>query len=329
MSLTLCGLRIKNIIMKRLLTFVAFCLLMFSAYSQQDPQFSMNMYTHAAINPGAAGSNDGICATTLIREQWLGFEGRPRTKIFNVNTPLSFIGDLPLGAGLSIVTDDIGFNKNMNINLAAAYRADVASGVLGIGVDFGFNNHNLSNTDWIVGSEGGSPAGDPIIPNDESAMAMDLGFGLFYKQDKLYLGVAARHLNEPVIEYNQQAPEPIKRHYYLTGGYDIQLPNPYFILKPSLYSKYDGSAMQMDANVILEYNKKMWGGVTYRLEDAYVAMFGMDFGGEGGVYSFGLAWDFPATEIGTYASGSLEFFLRYCFQLSINKGRGSGDKLWD
>ncbi|MEA3445659.1 MAG: PorP/SprF family type IX secretion system membrane protein [Bacteroidota bacterium] len=312
--------------MKRLLTFVTLSLFMFSAYSQQDPQFSLNMFTHAAINPGAAGSNDGVCATALIREQWLGFEGRPSSKIFNANTPLSFIG-LPIGAGITITTDNVGFYKNVSFNLAGSYLLDLGSGKLGIGVDFGFNNHALSNTDWLgPGANGGGVPSDPGIPNDESAMAVDLGFGVFYKDDKMHLGVAARHLNEATMEFNAQSMPPLKRHYYITGGYNIQLPNPYFELKPSIFTKYDGASMQMDANVILEYNKRIWGGMSYRLEDAYVAMFGMDF--EGG-YSFGVAWDFPVTEIGTYASGSIEFFLRYCFYISADSRRGRGRAIWD
>jgi type IX secretion system PorP/SprF family membrane protein len=127
------------------------------------------------------------------------------------------------------------------------------------------------------------------------------------------------------MEFGQTS-SPIKRHYYATGGYNIQLPNPYFELTPSIFMKYDGSAMQMDANAILKYNKRIWGGVSYRLEDAYVAMFGMDF--EGGV-SFGVAWDFPVTDIGTYASGSIEFFLRYCFHISTDQRRGRGKAIWD
>ena len=328
MSLTLCGLRIKNIIMKRLLTFVAICLFAVTAYSQQDPQFSMNMYTHAAMNPGAAGIGDGVCATALIREQWLGFEGRPSSKVFNVNSPLTFL-DLPIGAGLTIVTDNIGFNKNASVSLAVSYQAEVANGLLGVGIDLGFQNHSLSNTDWTVGS-GTSVGSDPLIPNDESASALDLAFGVYYKQQNFYLGFASRHLTEPGIEYNQQSTIPIKRHYHITGGYDIQLPNPYFILKPSIYSKYDGSSMQVDANVIVEYDQRMWGGITYRLEDAYVAMFGMDVDlNSGGVLSFGGAWDFPTTEIGTYASGSIEFFVRYCFQLKMKGGRTKQGTIWD
>lgn len=305
--------------MKRLLTLVAFILIVVSAFSQQDPQFSLNMYNQATINPGAAGTNEGVCATALIREQWQGFENNPSTKVFNANAPLSFIG-LPLGAGVTIITDNIGFYKNVTLNIAASYQIDLGSGILSSGINFGFNNQSLSNTDWIVGSSLSGASSDPLVPNDESAMGVDLGIGFLYKDDHLYAGFSALHLNEPVIEFDQTASVPLTRHYYITSGYRIELPNPLFELTPSLFMKYDGASVQVDFNGILEYNKKIWGGVSYRLEDAYVAMFGMNIMGG---YSFGLAWDFPISEISGFTSGSPEFFLRYCFHISRNTKQGS------
>ena len=53
----------------------------------------------------------------------------------------------------------------------------------------------------------------------------------------------------------------------------------------------------------------------------YFAMFGMNIVGG---YSFGLAWDFPISEIGGFTSGSPEFFLRYCFDLGIDSRKGTG-----
>ena len=304
--------------MKKILILLT-CLLFVSAmYSQQDQQFSLNMFNHASINPGAAGINEGVCATALIREQWMGFEGHPSTKVFNVNTPLAFVG-VPIGTGLTILTDDIGFYKNVSLNLAAAYQIDLGNGVLGIGANFGFNNQSLSNTDWFVGDGGSGANSDPLIPNDESAFVFDLGMGVFYKDDKLYAGFSSLHLNEPVVEFDQTAKTFLKRHYYFTSGYHITLPNPLFELTPSVFIKYDGSSMQMDFNATIEYDKRFWGGVSYRLEDAYVAMFGMNLIGG---YSFGLAWDFPISEMGTYASGSFEFFARYCFHISRNTKEG-------
>src|SRR5210317_1125884 len=111
--------------MKRLLIIVASFLIITSGYSQQDAQFSLNMFNQALINPGAAGMNGGVCATALIREQWMGFEGSPSAKVFNVNSPLAFIGLPGVGAGISIVTDNIGFYKNVNMNLAASYQVEL------------------------------------------------------------------------------------------------------------------------------------------------------------------------------------------------------------
>ncbi len=305
--------------MKKILTLLVSFLLMLTLYAQQDQQFSLNMYNHATVNPGAAGINDGVCATALIREQWMGFEGHPSTKVFNVNTPLSFVG-LPIGAGLTILTDDIGFYKNVSLNLATSYQLELGNGILGIGFNFGFNNQSLTNTSWFVGDGGSGANSDPIIPNDESAFAFDLGAGVFYKDDKLYAGISTTHLNEAVVEFDQTASTYLKRHYYFTSGYTVTLPNPLIEVTPSVFVKYDGASMQMDINTIVMYDKKFWGGMSYRLEDAYVAMFGMDLLGG---YSFGLAWDFPISDMGTYASGSFEFFARYCFHISRNTKQGS------
>ena len=304
--------------MKRLFTLFAFSLIILSAYSQQDPQFSLNMFNQATVNPGAAGTDDGVSATALIREQWQGFEGNPSTKVFNVNSPLSFM-DLPIGAGITIITDNLGFEKNVSLNLAASYQMDIGGGLLSAGFNVGFNNQSLSNTAWLVGDGGSGHTSDPSIPNDESAMGVDLGIGVFYKGDNLYAGFSALHLNEAVLEFDLTATKTLKRHYYITSGYKIELPDPLFELTPSVFMKYDGASLQVDINTLLEYNKKIWGGVSYRLEDAYVAMFGMNIMGG---YSFGLAWDFPINDVGGFTSGSPEFFLRYCFHISRDTRKG-------
>ena len=249
--------------MKRLFTLFAFSLIILSAYSQQDPQFSLNMFNQATVNPGAAGTDDGVCATALIREQWQGFEGNPSTKVFNVNSPLSFM-DLPIGAGITIITDNLGFEKNVSLNLAASYQMDIGGGLLSAGFNVGFNNQSLSNTAWLVGDGGSGHTSDPSIPNDESAMGVDLGIGVFYKGDNLYAGFSALHLNEAVLEFDLTSTKTLKRHYYITSGYKIELPDPLFELTPSVFMKYDGSSLQVDINTLLEYNKKIWGGVSYR-----------------------------------------------------------------
>ena len=37
-------------------------------------------YDHMTINPGYAGTQEGVCINVLARNQWMGFEGAPATQ---------------------------------------------------------------------------------------------------------------------------------------------------------------------------------------------------------------------------------------------------------
>jgi type IX secretion system PorP/SprF family membrane protein len=308
--------------MKNILPFILLVILVYPVFSQQDPQFSQYMFNHAAINPGAAGSNEAICASALIHEQWMGFEGHPSTKVFNVNAPM-FSDVFPSGLGLSIIQDNIGFEKNLGLNFAYAYRLKLASGNLGLGLGLGFQNKSLSNADWLVAGANSNPQDDPSIPQDASDLALDLSIGAFYKSNNFYAGLSTVHLNEPSISYDGKAAAFLKRHYYLTSGYNLPLPNPLLEFNPSFMFKYDGATTQMDINAMMLYNKKIWGGVSYRFEEAWVVLVGMEL--LNGI-KFGLSYDFLTNDIGTQASGTLEVMLGYCFNVSSSKSKSG--KQW-
>jgi type IX secretion system PorP/SprF family membrane protein len=100
------------------------------------------------------------------------------------------------------------------------------------------------------------------------------------------------------------------------AGYTIQLPSPAFELIPSLFAFSDGKIIQLSVNAMLRYNKKVWGGVSYRAGDAVVGMVGVE------LYNglrIGYAYDFPLTDIKKSTSGSHEFMVNYCFDLNLGK----------
>ena len=82
--------------------------------AQQDPQFSQYIFNNLSFNPGSAGSKQAICATALHRSQWVGFEDAPVSTNFAVQSPLSLLHG---GVGLNILTDKIGQNKFLSLNL--------------------------------------------------------------------------------------------------------------------------------------------------------------------------------------------------------------------
>jgi len=77
--------------------------------------------------------------------------------------------------------------------------------------------------------------------------------------------------------------------------------------------KYDGSTAQIDLNTLIEYNRKFWGGLSYRFQETAAVMIGVNIKD----LSIGYSYDIPLTTIG--GAGSHEVMVRYCFQLELEK----------
>jgi len=66
----------------------------------------------------------------------------------------------------------------------------------------------------------------------------------------------------------------------------------------------------------------LWGGVSYRLTDAIVAMVGYQkdgIGGPNGSLKIGYSYDITTSTIKNHSSGSHELMLGYCFKLPEKK----------
>jgi hypothetical protein len=74
--------------------------------------------------------------------------------------------------------------------------------------------------------------------------------------------------------------------------------------------------MQFNLTSLIRYNKKVWGGVSYRYSDAMIGMIGLElFNG----IRLGYAYDFTISDMGNNSSGSHEFMVNYCFDLGLGK----------
>ena len=89
---------------KLILIIINFLIFSSLSFGQQDPQFSQNMFNHLLVNPGYAGSGNAINASAIIREQWIGWEGNPKTTVFSVHTPFKPFG-ITSGIGINILDD--------------------------------------------------------------------------------------------------------------------------------------------------------------------------------------------------------------------------------
>jgi type IX secretion system PorP/SprF family membrane protein len=274
------------------------------------------MFNVLTYNPGVAGTSGMVCATAINRQQWLGFDGAPRTTIFNICAPISPF-KIKSGIGMIIESDNIGFDKDINFSIAYSYLMDLNIGKLGLGISLGVIDKTIDPKWYIPSGDGFTPPDqDPLIPSaKESFVAFDAGLGAFLQGDKYYASLSITHLNQPKIKYTK-ADTYISRHYYLTAGYTLQLPNPSLELLPSVFAYSDGKIMQMNVTSLVRYNKKVWGGVSYRAGDALIGIVGFElYNG----LKIGYSYDFTLSDIRKNSTGSHEFMVNYCFDLNLGK----------
>nr|WP_320117635.1 type IX secretion system membrane protein PorP/SprF [uncultured Marinifilum sp.] len=297
--------------MKKLLFFIIFFCFALEMRAQQDPQFSQNMFNILAINPAYAGVEDNIVASAINRQQWVGFDNAPVTTVVNLSTPIHIAGTRH-GLGLSIVRDELGLEKNTGIRFSYAYQKKLNKGSLHFGISIGFQNNALKG-EWFIpdGDEFTSAAEDlGSATIDEGKMIFDPGLGIFYQSDNFYAGLSVSHVTEPTVSYNESVETYLARHYYATAGYTLKLDETWEVI-PSVFYKTDAVVSQIDINSLIRYNKKIWGGVSYRVDDAIVGMMGVLF--NNGI-QIGYAYDVSTSKI---AKGSHEFLLMYKFNTKL------------
>jgi len=83
--------------------------------------------------------------------------------------------------------------------------------------------------------------------------------------------------------------------------------------------EYDGAVVQFNLGALVEYNKKIWGGLEYRFQDAVAILAGMNFKS----FRVGISYDIATSSITRYSYGGVEVMLNYCFKLKTEKFRKS------
>ena len=289
--------------MKKIFILILGVVSVITVSAQQDPQFSQNMFNKLANNPGFAGSRGNIATSVLHRSQWMGFEGAPSTQNFSIDAELPFLNG---GVGLNLVKDNIAQFSNLGLQASYAYRTELGIGQIGMGMSVGM---------YQSGTDGGfNPAkSDPSVPEViVTGSSLDIGTGIYYNTQDVYIGLSSAHMTEPTIEWTDGQDFDLTRHYFLIAGYYHEI-NTVLSLNPSIYLKSDGATSQLDINTNLIYNNKMWGGVSYRLDEGIILLAGMNVNED---LRFGLGYD---VTIMSPLGNSIEFMLGYNFKIKTNK----------
>ncbi len=287
------------------------------AYAQQPSELTQYMFHQMIYNPAYAGSSGGIAVNGLYRQQYIGFTDDQGNKV----APLSFFitGDAPIkklhgGIGGSVISDKIGFFNNILVNLGYAYRTDLGPGEFSAGAAVELENIKI---DYSKFENHIIDPGDPLTQQtgSQSDLMFDFSLGAYYEvPDKYYIGLSAAQILQSTgkTTYYQ-----LRRTYFLDGGYTYAFANhPEWEIKPSALFQYD-NVFQWNLSALLAYNKKFWGGLGYRFQDAVMIYAGVNIKG----LRVGVSYDINTSMLTHYDSGSVEVSVGYVFKVEAEKFR--------
>ncbi len=300
-----------------------FCGTMLFAFGQQDEQYTQFMYFKPGYNPGAVGSNDAPCFSLIARNQWIGFEGAPQAQLLSFNMP---VFNKRVGIGANIIRQTIGITERYSAETLYAYRIPIGRGVLGMGLQASvrFIRMNFSRAESIQPS-----SQDDAIPGDiQSKYVPNFGAGLYYSNQRYYVGISVPRLLENNIDLADSGQTLSKevRHVYAMAGILIDL-GDHVQMQPQVLLKYvPGAPFDGDANLNFIFAEKFTTGVSYRLGgskrsgigESVSAVLGMQLSES---ILFGLSYDFTLSELQKYNSGTIEGVFRYCIG-----GRSQGNE---
>jgi len=282
------------------------------SYAQYDPSFGHYFDMESSFNPGSVGKQSKLNVDVAYALDLVGFEHNPRTMYASADMPFYALKNYH-GVGLQFMNDQIGLFTHQKLALQYALKKRVWGGMLSAGIQAGFLSDSFDGSKVDLGE-----SNDPAFSTSKiNGNGLDLGFGFYYMHGSWYVGISAQHLNSPKIDLGETNEMRIDATYYLTGGYNIKLRNPFLSIKPSALVKYDGVTWRGDVTCRLVYThekKMMYGGITYSPDNSATFLLGGIFHGVVVGYSY---------EIYTSAinpgNGSHELFVGYQTDINLVK----------
>ncbi len=285
------------------------------AHAQYDVSFSHYWAMEPSFNPAAVGKEDKLNIAAAYALQLAGFENNPNTMYAAADMPFYALNNYH-GVGLQFMNDAIGLFSHKRFGLQYAYQPRLWGGKLSLGVQATMLSETFDGSKLEL-----EDTSDPAFTSSSiSGTAFDLSAGIYYLHRNWYVGFSVLHLNAPTVELGEKNELAVSSTYYLTGGYNIRMKNPFLSIHTSFLGRTDGVAYRADVSGRLMYNHEkrvMYAGVSYSPTNSVTVLLG------GNVHGVMLGYSYEIyTSAISLGNGSHELFVGYQTDLNLfKKGR--------
>jgi len=300
--------------MKRIISFCFLLGIGLLAQGQQRPHYTQYVINPFIINPAIAGIDNYADLKMSVRDQWSGLNGAPKTTYLTIHGPIgkndyrtsstSFqvpgenprgkaywenytAADPHHGAGFTFINDRTGSFNFSTVMASYAYHlglspttnisAGLSAGITKVGID-------VSKQDFSGNGDPSDPANGSLNTGQLTRTRPQMAAGIWLYSRDYFIGVSAQNVLPSTLNFVDDNASILTKgrmipHMFLTAGYRFLLTDDINAV-PSLMVKYiKGSSFrefQPEANLKLQYRDQLWLGGSYRYQDGFSGMLGLN-----------------------------------------------------
>ncbi len=325
--------------LNRILATIFLSFIFGAGIAQQVPMYSQYIMNGFLVNPSFAGRDGYTTVNLTVREQWVGMTGAPSTYAASFQTRLlkdSYISKSTsvrkklikptkggkVGIGGYIFNDNNGIMHRTGLQAAYSYHISMGeSGGYPNDLSFGLALTAYQfyiNTDGLLYDHN-----DPLMLSyDRSVFIPDFNFGASFTTSRYYAGFAMTNILRGNLVFADTSSSNRGNqlgNYFLTGGIKFPLTTDW-VLEPSAFIKSSDmvfKSVQLDLTTRIFYKDDYWVGLSYRTNDAIIALLGLKYDR----FYFAYAFDFTLTQIRQQSLGTHELTLAVKFGESARRYR--------
>ncbi len=319
------------------LILVFFCCTAVSA--QQRPYYTQYIMNNYIINPAVAGIENYWDVKASHRMQWVGLQDAPVTTYLTMHGPLSksaydrenatsfhAAGENPRGQaywrdyvapephhgiGFTIINDKTGplnrfaaygtYSYHLGLSPTTSLAAGISAGFTNMSLDASKLNFGGTTVDPAVASSG-------VI----NRLKPDISAGLWLYSKDYFLGIAAQQIIPEQLAFSDNTVYlqngKLLPHIFISAGYRMQLSDDISLLPSTLIRYISPLPLGFDFNAKLQYQDLIWVGGSYRYQDGFAAMVGVNLNRN---INIGYSYDVQTSSLNTVSKGTHEILIGF------------------
>jgi type IX secretion system PorP/SprF family membrane protein len=307
--------------------------------AQQRPYYTQYIMNNYIINPAVAGIENYWDVKASHRMQWVGLQDAPVTTYLTIHGPLhksdyeretatSFhaSGSNPRGeaywqdyasaephqgVGFTMLNDKTGplsrfaaygtYSYHLGLTSRTSLAFGVSAGITSMSLDASKLNFGSTTVDPAVGTSG-------VI----NKIKPDISAGLWLYSKDYFLGVAAQQIIPQQIAFSDNTVYvqngKLLPHIFVSAGYRMQLTDDISFLPSTLLRYISPLPLGFDLNAKFQYQDLLWAGGSYRYQDGFAAMVGVNLNRN---INIGYSYDMQTSTLNTVSRGTHEILIGF------------------